>query len=59
MQVTAVNMSQTISVAILVIAGEFGSGEERKKKLEESGYDYKKVQACVNELWPVFLKYGG
>lgn len=33
-----------------VMAGKWGSGEERKRKLEKAGYDYKKVQAKVNSL---------
>lgn len=37
-------------VAHQVIAGEFGSGTERKEKLEAHGYDYDEVQAKVKEL---------
>lgn len=33
-----------------VIRGEWGSGEERKKRLNEAGYDYRAVQDKVNEL---------
>lgn len=33
-----------------VIKGEWGNGEERKKRLTEAGYDYAKVQAKVNAL---------
>ena len=32
-----------------VIRGDWGNGAERKKKLEEAGYDYKAVQAEVNK----------
>lgn len=32
-----------------VLNGEFGNGDERKKKLKEAGYDYNKVQSAVNE----------
>ena len=28
------------------------------KKLEQAGYDYARIQACVNELMAVFNKYG-
>lgn len=59
MNVTAINMPQTISVALLVIAGEFGNGEERKEKLTKAGYDYEQVRKCVNELLPIINKYGG
>lgn len=33
-----------------VIDGKWGNGEERKKKLTDAGYDYKAVQAIVNEI---------
>lgn len=33
-----------------VIRGDWGIGEERKKRLTEAGYDYNKVQKRVNEL---------
>lgn len=33
-----------------VIAGKWGNGTSRKKKLEAAGYSYSKVQAKVNEL---------
>lgn len=33
-----------------VIAGKWGNGIERKRRLEEAGYDYHKVQKRVNEL---------
>lgn len=37
-------------VAKEVIAGKYGSGVERKKKLEAEGYDYATVQAEVNKI---------
>lgn len=57
MNVTAVNMPEIISVALLVIAGQFGDGVERQTRLKAAGYDAKKVQACVNELYPIIKKY--
>ena len=33
-----------------VIAGDWGNGEERKKRLEAAGYNYKEVQKRVNQL---------
>ena len=33
-----------------VIAGEWGSGSERKKRLQQAGHDYEDVQAKVNDL---------
>ena len=59
MDVTAINLPQTISVAILVIAGQFGNGDERKTKLTNAGYDAQTVQNCVNDLLPIIIKYGG
>lgn len=58
MDVTAINLPQTVSVSLLVIAGAFGNGEERKKKLNGSGYNYNTIQKCVNELLPIIEKYG-
>lgn len=58
MDVTAINLPQTVSVSLLVIAGAFGNGEERKKKLTDSGYDYNTIQKCVNELLPIIKKCG-
>lgn len=57
MNVTAVNLPATVSAALLVIAGEFGNGEERQIKLTKAGYNYKEVQKCVNELLPILNKY--
>lgn len=37
-------------VAKEVIAGKWGNGDTRKKKLTEAGYNYSEVQAKVNEL---------
>ena len=38
------------AVAKEVIAGKWGNGEDRKKRLQAAGYDYPAVQAKVNEL---------
>lgn len=37
-------------VAREVINGKWGNGSERKKRLEEAGYNYAEVQAKVNQL---------
>ena len=37
-------------IAKEVIAGKWGNGAERKKRLTAAGYDYNKIQAIVNEL---------
>ena len=38
------------AVAKEVLAGKWGNGENRKKKLQAAGYDYGAVQKKVNEL---------
>ena len=44
-------MAKTIkTIAYEVLAGKWGSGEERKQKLAKAGYDYNKVQAYVNQI---------
>ena len=50
-------MNETISVALLVIAGVYGNGDERKQKLKSEGYDPAKVQSCVNDLLKLMEKY--
>lgn len=47
-----------VSVAFEVLTGKYGNGEERKKALERDGYDYNKVQSCVNDLVKIMKKYG-
>lgn len=37
-------------IAQEIIQGKWGDGEERKKKLEEAGYDYDAIQKIVNQL---------
>lgn len=37
-------------IAREVLAGKWGNGIERKKKLTQAGYDYKVIQAIVNRL---------
>lgn len=38
------------TVAEAVIDGKYGTGATRKRKLIAAGYDYKEIQALVNEL---------
>ena len=59
MTVTVFNMPETVSVAFLVIAGQFGNGDDRKQKLTKAGYNPVTIQSCVNELLPILNKYGG
>ena len=55
--IKVVNLPGTFGAAIMVIAGGYGTGKERKKKLEDEGFNYSEVQKCVNELLPIFNKY--
>ena len=38
------------TIAKEVIAGKWDNGQERKNKLTQAGYDYKKIQTIVNQL---------
>lgn len=55
--VSFIRIPETIAIAIEVINGTYGNGEDRKKSLKRAGYDYTKVQHCVNDLMPIFNKY--
>ena len=44
------NKKSIDEIAREVIRGDWGNGDERKKKLEAAGYDYSAVQKRVNEL---------
>ena len=56
--ITAVEIPETIAVALLVIGGKYGNGQERADALSAAGYNYSRVQKCVNELMKVVEKYG-
>ncbi len=43
-------MKTNQQIAIEVIAGQWGTGEERKQRLAAAGYEYKSVQSIVNAL---------
>lgn len=48
--VNADKLKSVDEIAKEVINGKWGSGAERKKRLEEAGYSYDEVQSKVNEL---------
>lgn len=52
-----VSIPDTVSAALLCIAGYYGNNPERAEKLTEEGYDAQTVQDCVNELFPILEKY--
>lgn len=45
------NLEELKEVAIGVIRGDYGNGEDRKKILEELGYDYETVQALAEIMY--------
>lgn len=47
-----------VSVAFEVLSGKYGVSDDRRKALEREGYDYNKVQSCVNDLIKLLDKYG-
>ena len=44
-------MKPSDEIAKEVIAGKWGDGEDRKKKLREAGYDPVTIQALVNQMY--------
>lgn len=48
-----------VGTALEVIAGVYGNDEDRVLSLKKAGYDYVKVQHCVNDLLILFQKYKG
>lgn len=56
--VTAFELPELFAVALLVIGGKYGNGQERIDALAADGYDYNRVQKLVNELMRVMEKNG-
>lgn len=54
-----IELPDIVAIAFEVIAGKWGNGEERRDKLEMSGYNYVTIQSCVNDLMALLEKYGG
>lgn len=46
-----------VGTALEVIAGVYGNDEDRVLALKKAGYDYVRVQHCVNDLLVLFQKY--
>ena len=59
MNTVMIEITPVVAIALEVIAGKWGAGEERKKTLEKAGYNYNKIQKCVNDLIALIEKYGG
>lgn len=43
-------MKTNQAIAAEVLMGKWGNGQERRRLLTQSGYDYEKVQSIVNAL---------
>lgn len=52
-----ITLPVTVGVALEVIAGKYGNDEYRVRALKAAGYDYRRVQTCVNELLILCQKY--
>ena len=52
-----IELTDTVMIALNVIAGDYGNGEERIRKLTEKGYNARRVQNCVNDLYSLIDKY--
>lgn len=48
-----------VAVAMRVISGEYGNGQDRIDALKRDGYDPEVIQNCVNELISLFQWYEG
>lgn len=48
---SAYDLKSNEAVALEVIQGDWGNGEERKRKLAEAGYDYATVQGLVSKVF--------
>lgn len=57
METVLIELNDIVALAFEIIAGKWGNGDERKRKLESAGYDYKKVQKCVNDVVALMEKY--
>ena len=58
MDTIMIKLPPVVSVAFEVLSGKYGKSDERRKALEREGYDYNKVQSCVNDLIKLLDKYG-
>ena len=44
------NKKSNTQIALEVLEGKWGNGEERKRKLESEGYNFREIQDEVNRL---------
>lgn len=58
METMMIELTPVLAVAFEVLAGKYGTGEEREKKLRAAGYDADLIQRAVNDLVRIRNKYG-
>ena len=58
METMMIELTPVLAVAFEVLAGKYGTGEERIKKLRAAGYDADLIQNAVNDLVRIRDKYG-
>lgn len=58
METMMIELTPVLAVAFEVLAGKYGTGEERVKKLRAAGYDADLIQRAVNDLVQIRDKYG-
>ena len=52
-----ITLTDTVAAALEVIAGKYGNDADRVRALQAAGFDYRKVQSCVNDLLILCEKY--
>lgn len=52
-----IEVTPIVAVALAVIAGRYGDGDERVARLKGEGYDPALIQGAVNDLLGVLDKY--
>ena len=57
METILIELTPVVSIAMEVIAGKYGNGEDRIRKLKSEGYDVEKVQRCVNDIMAIMERY--
>ncbi len=50
METMIIDLSPIVGIALEVIAGKWGNGQERIDNLEAAGYNYNEVRDRVNQL---------
>lgn len=57
-----ITIPETVGVALEIISGAYGNGQERIDNLKKFNYtdtEIATMQKCVNDLLPIIKKYGG